>query len=72
MGLMPKPGTMKPDADFQEMYKDWLSEIEIHGINLTAWEEDFIESVGGQVKAGKELSAKQGEVLERIYTQRVP
>lgn len=39
---------------------------------LTEWEEDFVESVRGQLQKGRELSDRQIEILERIYTQKTP
>ena len=35
--------------------------------DLSEWEAEFVESVGRQVQAGRELSDKQDEVLERIW-----
>lgn len=56
----------------QTLWTEWLERIQTDGINLTAWEEEFIESVGDQVAAGRTLSRGQGEIIERIYTARVP
>ena len=53
----------------------WLEAIEIDGVNLTAWEEEFIESIQDKIaKYGDDtnLSDRQIEVIERIYSQRVP
>lgn len=49
-----------------------LETIERGGVNLTAWEEGFIESIRDQLTAGRELSEKQAEILERIYAKRTP
>lgn len=48
----------------------WLDQIDEAGVNLTPWETDFIESLIAQRKSGHRLSAKQGEILERIYAAR--
>jgi hypothetical protein len=62
-------------------YKDWeawLLEIEMNGVNLTTWEEDFIESLSSQIDiqvirdSQWTPSDKQLEILERIYTDRTP
>lgn len=49
-----------------------IEAIEHQGVNLTAWEEDFIESLRSQFDAGKQLSEAQLETLERIYARRTP
>lgn len=54
------------------LHQQWLEDVERLGVNLTVWEEDFIESIGPRLKGGTPLSEKQAEILERIYTQRVP
>lgn len=38
--------------------------------DLSAWETNFMVSIEAQLKAGRELSEKQAEVLERIYNER--
>jgi hypothetical protein len=50
----------------------WLSVIADTAVNLTTWEEDFIESLQSQRAARRQLSEKQAEILERIYTERTP
>lgn len=47
-----------------------LEAIERTGANLTVWEETFIESLRTQLGFGRSLSAKQLQVLERIYTEK--
>lgn len=54
----------------QPDYEWWLEMIHLHGVNLSPWEEDFIESVSDQVKAGRPLSEKQIAIVERIYAER--
>lgn len=56
----------------EQDWDHWLDEIAQRGVNLTAWEEDFVESTQGQRAAGRPLSEKQAEILERIYTNRTP
>lgn len=47
-----------------------LETIERMGVNLTPWEEDFIESLRAHLNAGKKLSERQVDILERIYAKR--
>ena len=49
-----------------------LEAIEHQGVNLTTWEEEFVESLRSQFNAGRELTEKQVETLERIYAERTP
>jgi hypothetical protein len=53
-------------------HRDWLDAVESDGVNLSTWETDFIESLRRQVDAGRTLSEKQGEILERIYAEKTP
>jgi hypothetical protein len=50
----------------------WLDAIISRGVNLTTWEEEFVESVERQRELGRMLSEKQAEILERIYSERTP
>lgn len=49
-----------------------LETIEREGVNLTEWEETFIPSLRRQIDAGRPLTEKQAEQLERIYAERTP
>lgn len=42
------------------------------GVNLTTWEESFIESLSTQLGLGRSLTEKQLAILERIYAERTP
>lgn len=66
--LIPKP----PDAGKQALYKQWVEHIQQHGVNLTEREDEFIESVAGQIEEGRALSEGQGDWIEDIYTKRTP
>jgi hypothetical protein len=55
-----------------QIIEDWLSKVNDEGVNLTKWEEDFIESLSDQWAMRKNISDKQEEILERIYTNKVP
>ena len=56
-----------------ERYSKWLDLIETEGLNLTPWEEDFIESIRNRFDRGwRTLSDKQADILERIYAEKTP
>lgn len=50
----------------------WINEINNNGINLSKWETDFMESITEQFEKYKRISDKQEEIIERIYTDKVP
>lgn len=54
----------------QRHAQDWIDEIVSNGRGVTSWEHDFVESISLQLSARKELSTKQLDTLERIYTDR--
>lgn len=66
--LIPK----RPDEGKQALYKQWVEHIQQHGVGLTEKEDEFIESVAGQIEAGRYLSESQGDWIEDIYTKRTP
>lgn len=47
-----------------------LETIERMGASLTRWEESFIKSIRDQLNAGRPLTGRQVETLERIYVKR--
>ncbi len=53
-----------------DMY--FVEEIENNGKGLTDWEVNFILSIKRQLEEGRHLSARQSEILERIYQEKVP
>lgn len=55
-----------------EIIADWLECCENKARNLTHWERSFLESVQDQFDRSGHLSEKQVEILERIYTEKVP
>lgn len=50
----------------------WIEEVNSNGVNLTTWEMEFMESITSQFEAGKNLTEKQVENLERIRADRTP
>ena len=49
-----------------------IDEVNMHGVNLTKWEKDFMESITEQFAGRKSISDKQEEILERIYAEKTP
>jgi hypothetical protein len=70
--MTPLMGSGKPGADRQALFKQWVEHIQDHGVNLTPREEEFIESVAGQIEEGRYMSEAQGDWIEEIYTKRTP
>jgi hypothetical protein len=56
----------------REVLEQWISAVNEGGRRLTAWELQFMESITEQFDGGSGLSEKQEEILERIYTEKVP
>jgi len=54
----------------KKLVEEWFKSIEETGVNLSKWEEDFVESVKEQFTKRGSLSEKQLEILERIYAER--
>ena len=50
----------------------WAERCSNEGRNLTQWELQFIDSIYDQLISVGSLSQKQEEILERIYTTKVP
>ena len=55
-----------------ETLKDWTERCMSSGRNLTKWEQDFVESLDDQLRTSGSLSLRQEEILESIYTAKVP
>lgn len=49
-----------------------IEEIQEHGVNVSKWEADFVESISDQLQQRGSLSEKQVEILDRIYAERTP
>lgn len=54
------------------LIKEWIEYIQVQGINLTKWEQDFMESIAEQFEIKQWISDKQEEILERIYAEKTP
>ena len=53
----------------------WVSSIKTEGINLTDWEESFIESIYERLERYGEktiLSDRQIQTIEKIYADKTP
>lgn len=51
-----------------EEIQDKLDELE-GMIGLSAWEEDYLDSIREQVRSNRRLTIKQEDILNRIYTK---
>lgn len=49
----------------------WFEIIESQARGLSTWEEEFLESAREQFNRRGELSDRQVEIVERIYTEKV-
>ena len=56
----------------REVVKGWIDRVNDEGRGLTAWEQQFMESITEQFDRSSYLSDKQIEILERIYTEKTP
>lgn len=57
--------------DIDTLWK-WTEVIKTEGKELTEWEESFVDSVRDQIQKRRVLSARQIEILERIYVEKTP
>jgi len=49
---------------------DWLERIKAYGRGLTVWEDEFIERIDAKLARHLNLTNKEIEKLEQIYTER--
>ena len=63
---------MRTDKLTSKEYRKWVEKIQMEGKELTAWEEDFVESMRQRIDEGWNLSDRQAEILEGIYSERTP
>ena len=59
---------MSDEADWDE----WIDTIDEIGVNLTKWEDDFVQSLKERRDKGWKLSERQAEILERIFVEKTP
>ena len=57
---------MSDESDWDK----WLETIAREGVNLTTWEEDFVESMQDRRSLGRQLTENMAKTLERIYAER--
>ena len=58
--------------DKDQLYKvhqSWIESCEMSD-RLSEWEEQFVESVKGQLEKKGSISYAQAEILERIYSEK--
>lgn len=54
-----------------EIYLSWINAIEFEASEkLTSWEIDFTQSLSSRLNAGSNLTERQAEILERIYSEK--
>ena len=54
-----------------DIYKAWIDTIfDESSDSLTDWETNFVESINNQLDNNKQLTERQAEILERIYTEK--
>jgi hypothetical protein len=56
----------------QDELRDMASRCLEEGRNITDWETNFLTSISEQLDRIGSLSEKQQEILDRIYTEKVP
>lgn len=55
----------------QTVLNFWISSIEDDGVDLTRWEEEFVEDFKGQLRDRGTWTEAQQDKLEQIYTNKV-
>lgn len=48
-----------------------LCDVQQHGLNLTEWEENFLESIDDQLNSVGSISLRQQEILKEIWEKKV-
>lgn len=56
----------------QQKIAHFIRTLHESGSDLTDWEKDFLSSIARQFNAKGDLSDKQLEILDRIYTHKTP
>lgn len=55
----------------KEVYHSWVNAILDEAQDeLSDWENTFVDSIADQLIAGRNLSEKQANILERIYSEK--
>jgi hypothetical protein len=52
--------------------QQWIDDVSNYSMDLTPWEEDFIDSIAEQFEERGTLTDRQIEILERIYAEKTP
>ena len=50
-------------------YKDKIADIQFYAQHLSKWEQDFLESVKGQMTRKYDISPKQQAVIDKLEIQ---
>ena len=54
-------------SDADDEISTMIADIEQRESKLNEWESQFMQSIGEQLSKGKGLTAKQNEILERVW-----
>lgn len=53
-----------------QVYQSWVDALNENIDELTKWEEDFVDSIAERLQRKVNLTERQAEVLERIYSEK--
>lgn len=54
----------------EAILRDWIKECKACHLDMTDWENDFIDSVDKALDLFGSLTRKQEEILEKIYSEK--
>ena len=60
---------MSVDPDVKLMLMEIRRAVEEGDFDLTAWEDEFIESVSARIEGGVDLTDRQDEILVKIWSR---
>lgn len=60
-----------PEVLDRDSWRD-VTDLDEHGVDLSQWEIEFVESLTQQLLSGETLSEKQKQKLASIIEERVP
>ena len=63
---------VKPRGKPHNVLKTWLDTCLCDGIDLTAWDKQFLADASGQLMGSGTLSLKSQQTLQRLYETKTP
>lgn len=57
----------RPAERMMDEHAQMIADCEARDSRLSDWERSFIDSIGAQIAAGRGLSSKQADILDRIW-----